>query len=235
MNMLVLWKILSSRWSTLCCFWSQWIVLSLFPRHHAAFGAFLTGWVRLNSEVKNMANIQSKHKGKPLEIVCLTLLWLQHTWHYPDEAWRVLTPCFFLPTPCLFSSCQSQELMDATKGGRVVADQRHMPQVRTGVWVHCHAGMGAVPGAQLRGVALAHTYINIYIYVSTSSLLGCVEILSPWEGRRSGPGGVSVQTRPCIAVTLNRRSEKVKRGSVWRWGSEVMEVKSKFFMLLSHV
>lgn len=36
--------------------------------------------------------------------------------------------------------------------------QRCRPQVWTGVWVHCHSGMGAGPGAQLRGVALTCCY-----------------------------------------------------------------------------
>lgn len=34
------------------------------------------------------------------------------------------------------------------------APQRCRPQVWTGVWVHWRSGMGAGPGAQLRGVAL---------------------------------------------------------------------------------
>lgn len=60
--------------------------------------------------------------------------------------------------PDTFFCCQSHGLMDGTKADEEVAVQRRRPQVWTGVWVHCHAGMGAVPGAQLRGVALTHIH-----------------------------------------------------------------------------
>lgn len=71
-----------------------------------------------------------------------------------------------------------------------------------------------------------------YIYVHTPSCPDCVEILNPWEKRRSGLGRVSVQTQSCIALTLNSRSEKVKIGSVCSSGSEVNNREIVFFMFL---
>lgn len=69
------------------------------------------------------------------------------------QSWNIFLFIFLFLTACSLCLCQSHELMDERKAGEEVEVQRCRPQVWTGVWVHCHSGMGAVPGAQLRGVA----------------------------------------------------------------------------------
>lgn len=143
--------------------------------HWNAFSS--TCWVRLLRDVgKKRTNIWSDCKLTLLD-VCLTFSWLQHAWQNCDRAWRVLTPFagVFSSFFTLFSSCQLHELMDVRKAGEELADQRRRPQVWTGVWVHCHAGMGAVPGAQLQGVAL--TLMYTCTYTLPPSLEGRVEFL----------------------------------------------------------
>lgn len=83
---------------------------------------------------------------------------------------------------CLLSACVSlvSRLMDETKAGGEVAVHRHRPQVWTGVWVHCHAGMGAVPGAQLRGVALTHIYTQPPGLCWNTESLGSRETWAGW-------------------------------------------------------
>lgn len=148
--------------------------------HRSSMFSF-TCWVK---------DVETKKKNKymiRLQIdtldVCLTFSWLQHTWQNRDRAWRVLTPftSVFSSFFTSFSSCQSHELMDVRKAGEELADQRRRPQVWTGVWVHCHAGMEAVPGAQLQGVALTRMYTCTY--TQPPSLEGRVEFL--WKLNRA--------------------------------------------------
>lgn len=114
-------------------------------------------WLNLLGEITQRCYkiIQMSHQ---------TRQWQLHTTYecsVPDltlwrlgKSWHIF---FFFLTACSLCLCQSHELMDETKAGEEVAVQRRRPQVWTGVWVHCRSGMGAVPGAQLRGVARRYT------------------------------------------------------------------------------
>lgn len=141
--------------------------------------------------------------------------WLHSDCYIPDIT-VMRTDCphtifffFFLLTVCSLSLCQSHELMDETKAGEEVAVQRHRPQVWTGVWVHCHAGMGAVPGAQLRGVA----HNRIYIYTQPPGLCWNTESLGRRE-RRAGWGYCVNLISRCHNFEQGRK----KRVYVWTWG-----------------
>lgn len=93
-----------------------------------------------------------------------------------------LTHLFFPKLPRNLAPCHSQEVRGETIAGEGPALQRCRPEVWTDVWVHCHSGMGAGPGAQLRGVALTCPPL------SRPHAL-CVETLNHGEG---GLGGATV-------------------------------------------
>lgn len=88
----------------------------------------------------------------------------------------------FSELPRNFAPCHSQEVRGETIAGEGHALQRCRPEVWTDVWVHCHSGMGAGPGAQLRGVALTCPPL------SRPHAL-CVDTLNHGEG---GLGGATV-------------------------------------------
>lgn len=118
--------------------------------------------------------------------------------------------------------CVSHELMDETKVGKEVAVQRRRPQVWTGVWVHCHSGMGAVPGAQLRGVA--HRYTQPLGLRWNTEVPGKEEEAG-WEGVRGGLGGVSASISSRIALTLRNNRSEFSIQSV-RW-AEIVQMRGK--------
>lgn len=135
--------------------------------------------------------------------------WLLHTWHCSDE-----TECFssnrLLPQLVSAAAVDGWNKRQAgrwrSRGAGLRCEQ---------VWVHCRAGMGTVPGAQLRGGAHVHMCVYIYIYIYTPGLCWNTESLERRE-RRAGRG---------FSVNLISHCRNFERGRlrsnsvcVWRVG-----------------
>lgn len=136
---------------------SQWKVLikmtlsfqpQLLSKYESSSNTCLE-FILITCRVRRWLNLLGEITQRCYKIIQMshqTRQWQLHT---------TLTECSV--TACSLCLCQTHELMDETKAGEEVAVQRRRPQVWTGVWVHCRSGMGAVPGAQLRGVARRYT------------------------------------------------------------------------------
>lgn len=138
----------------------------------------LLNWLgQITERCEKYMHACNRTRHRQLRNICFMELWLSHTWHY---WWDTSCFSFFFWSACPLSLCQAYELMDETKAGEEVSVQRRRPQVWTGVWVHCHAGMGAVPGAQLRGVAHNHIYTQPPGLCWNTELLGKRERRAGW-------------------------------------------------------